>query len=558
MEPPVFRRIRSTFVEMPLAAQTSAAAIVLALLVGTTVLVHATGGTQHSYLHFMYVQVVLAGFAFGFPGGLVTGVLSGLLIGPFMPVDTDLHTHQTTVNWLFRTFFFVLIGSLVGAFAHALRSHLRELAWLREHHEETGLLNLVGLTKELNDRIAAAPETPLVISILQVNTFLEIQNTFGAGFGMGVLAHVIERAKEMVPEGSLVALVQPDRIATVVEAEAARRITRRRIQAAIQGSHVVDGVPLHVELSVGVARYPTHGSTAEELLQKASIAMHWANTSSSTISVYDVANDTTSAENLILLGAVHDAIDRGELEVWHQAKLHLATGEVAATEALVRWRHPEHGLVPPGRFMPQVEETMLVDAVTRAVIAGALHDAGAWRRAGHDLRVAVNLSVRNLRDRLLIDTLEQHTRANGLSPADIDLEITESAVMDDPEHCLRLISTLRDRGYGVAIDDFGVGQSSLVYLRKLRASCLKIDQDFVKTLATDSANQEIVRTILGLARALGLEVVAEGVEDEQALELLRSWGCDYGQGYLIGKPAPAGDIPALLAERRPPASPTRA
>ena len=172
-------------------------------------------------------------------------------------------------------------------------------------------------------------------------------------------------------------------------------------------------------------------------------------------------------------------------------------------------------------------------------------------------RVSVNLSVRNLGDRILIEVLEQNARRNGLEPTDIDLEITESAVMADPEHCIRLIAQLRERGYGVSIDDFGVGHSSLAYLQKLRVSTLKIDQQFIKTLASDANNQKIVRSILHLAKSLDLETVAEGVETQDALALLRDWGCDYGQGYGIHRPSPSAELLRFLEERRRGAPPVR-
>ncbi len=305
---------------------------------------------------------------------------------------------------------------------------------------------------------------------------------------MRVLAHVVDRAQALIPPGSLIALVQPDRIAIVIPGDQARKVTRGKVEEAVRDSYLVDGVPVHVDASVGVARYPAHGSSADELLQKASIAMHWAHTSKSPISIYDVANDRTSRDNLILLGALHDAIDKGELEVWHQAKLKLATGELAATEALLRWNHPERGYVSPGSFIPQVEETMLINQVTHTVIETAFGHAARFRDAGYHLRVAVNLSVRNLRDRTLLESLDEHARRNGLDPAEIELEITESAVMDDPEHCIRLISVLRDRGYGVAIDDFGVGHSSLAYLRKLRVSSAQ-DRPGLRQDADDGRRQ---------------------------------------------------------------------
>lgn len=538
---------------MPRRARVSAAITVVVLILATWALVYATGGVRFAYLHFMYVPVVLAGFAFGFPGGVAAGVAGGLLLGPLTPIDTSTGEEQLTVNWLFRMAFFVLIGALVGIWAQILRGHLRELEWLHEHHEETGLLNMAGLAKQLDERIRdgirAGPgpkQIPYLVSITQLNAFLEIQNTFGAEFGMRVLAEVVKRAESLVPPGSLIALVQPDRIAIAMPADVALQLTPREIEAAVRDSYLVDGVPIHVDASVGVARYPEHGSTAAELLQKASIAMHWAHMRKQPVSVYDIANDTTSRDNLILLGALQNAIDKGELEVWHQAKLRLDTGQLGATEALVRWKHPERGYVAPGSFIPQVEETVLINQVTYTVIASAFSHARKFRDAGFPLRVAVNLSVRNLRDRTLLPFLDEQARINGLDPTEIELEITESAVMEDPEHCIEIISALRDRGYGVAIDDFGVGHSSLSYLLRLRVSSLKIDQDFVKTLPDDAGNQTVVKAIIGLARSLDLETIAEGVEDERSIEILRGYGCTYAQGYAVHKPAPADDLLRLL------------
>jgi diguanylate cyclase (GGDEF)-like protein len=546
----LLRRAGTAFVSMSRPAKLTSAGVLAILILGTALLVYETGGIRFSYLHAMYVWIVLGGIAFGVPGGVLAALFGGLLLGPLMPMNTDTGEMQQPLNWTYRLVFFSFIGVLVGTWAQLLRRYMRELEWLHEHHEDTGLLNFPGLVKELGARVSGArDDTKLVVSITQLNTFLEIQNTFGAAFGMRVLAAVVERAKTVVPKGSLVALLQPDRLATVVEGEATSQLTRERLEAAIDDSYVVDGVPIHVEASIGVAHFPAHGRTAEELLQKASIAMHWASSKKATISVYDASNDLTSRDNLILLGAIPDAIERGELRVWHQAKLAIASGRISGTEALLRWQHPQRGLVQPSSFIPQVEETTLINSVTQAMIVAAFADAGVWHAAGHRLRVSVNLSVRNLLDRTLFEVLEQNCGRNGLQPSDIDLEITESAVMSDPSYCIQLIARLRDHGYGVSIDDFGVGHSSLAYLQKLRVSTLKIDQAFVRTLASDANNQKIVRAILHLAKSLGLETVAEGIDDERTLAMLGEWGCDYGQGYLIHRPAPAQEVSLFLEAR---------
>ena len=546
----LLQRAGLAFVDMTFRGKLAVLVAIGVLLAGETFLVYETGGVRFVYVHFAYLPILLGGFAFGIIGGVATGVAAGLLLGPWMPQNTTLDLMQETHNWILRLAFFALIGGLIGTWSDTLKRHLRELSWLHEHHGDTGLLNFTGLIKRLDALMRSAPEGKLVVSITQLDNFLEVQNTFGSSFGMRVLAEVVKRAKNVVPSGSLVALIQPDRLATVVPGEEASQVTRERIESAVKESYLVDGVPIHVEASVGVAHFPGHASTAEELLQKASIAMHWATTRKSGISLYDSASDRTSRDNLILLGTLPRAIERNELVVWHQAKLKLSTGQIAGTEALLRWQHPERGMVPPGLFIPQAEETTLINPVTQVVIAAAFADAGSWRAAGHRLHVSVNLSVRNLRDRMLLDVLEQHTRRNDLEPRDIELEITESAVMDDPDFCIRLIAMLRERGYGVAIDDFGVGHSSLSYLQKLRVSTLKIDQEFVKTLASDANNQKIVQSIIHLAKSLGLETVAEGVEDDGALALLREYGCDYGQGYGIHRPAPSQDFVRFLEQGR--------
>ena len=550
------RQASALFVAMPRGARIAASITVGLMLLGTAWLVHATGGVRFAYLHVMYVPVVLAALAFGLGGGVLAGVVGGLLLGPWMPQDTSTGEMQRVFNWSYRLTFFTLIGALVGIGAQLLRRHLHEMQWLSEHHPDTGLLNLAGLIKQLDRLMRGASDArPVALSITQLNNFLEIQNTFGTAFGMRVLAQVLQRAQSLAPAGSLLALVQPDRVACVIPADAAAQPSRERIEAASQESYLIDGLPIHVEASIGVAEAPAHARTPEELLQKASIAMHWAASSGAAISRYDSANDHTSRDNLILLGTLPDAIARGELQVWHQAKLALASGEVAGTEALLRWNHPQRGIVPPAAFIPQAEETTLIDALMQAMIALAFADAGSWRAAGYRLRVAVNLSVRNLADRLLLEVIEGHAKRHGLAPSDIELEITESAVMADPDHCARLIAQLRERGYGVAIDDFGTGHSSLAYLQKLSVSALKIDQAFIRTLASDGNNQKIVRAILQLAASLGLETIAEGVEDDASIALLRDWGCTYAQGYGVHRPAPSAELLQFVAQRRAAASP---
>lgn len=524
-------------------------AIVLSLA-GAAWLVYSTGGVKFATLHIMYLPLILGALVFGTRGGVLAGLVGGLLLGPYMPLDTATGEAQQLHNWLYRTIFFCMVGGLVGGGASALRRQLMALAWLNDHDVRTGMLGRIGLLKTLRQTIArSGHQDGLSVAIMHMNNFLEIQNTLGPDFAEKLLTCIAERGRRLVPPDAPIAMIQPDRLAAVFTNSAEAQKLRAEIEAGIREPYQIDGIPVYVDFNIGVARFPDHARTAEELLQKASIAMHTAVTRKRPFFLYDSAADRTSRDNLILLGLVPAALANNEFIIWHQAKFSLATGQISSTEALLRWVHPQRGLVPPGDFIPQVEETALINDLTQWVVHAALADKAAWTARGQSMGIAINLSVRNLRDRALLEALHETTLRHRIDPQRVELEITEGAVMDDFEYCAQLISRLRDRGYRVSVDDFGTGHSSLAYLKKLPVCALKIDQAFVKNLAHEVNDQKIVRAILGLAKSLDLETVAEGVEDDAALALLRDWGCDYAQGFGLHRPAPYAELLAWIEDR---------
>ncbi|MDZ5646323.1 EAL domain-containing protein [Nitrospirillum sp. BR 11828] len=256
--------------------------------------------------------------------------------------------------------------------------------------------------------------------------------------------------------------------------------------------------------------------------------------------MYDHAADPHRPERLSLMGDLKIAIEQDALALAYQPKLEPRTGRVVGAEALVRWTHPRRGFVPPDSFIPLAEETGAVRHLTRWGLRRALRQTAEWAAAGHDLRMSVNLSVRDLGDAALPDRIDALLEETGLKPDRLMLEITESAIMGDPEMAVALLSRLADRGMDLSIDDFGVGQSSFAYLRRLPVREIKIDRSFIRTLAETAQDQAIVGTIIKLGHSLGYKVTAEGVEDGPALALLAEMGCDLAQGYYIARPlAPA-------------------
>jgi diguanylate cyclase len=543
----VLRRLDDEFFALPKTTKAFSAGLILAGLLGTAWLVHETGGAQFAALHLMYLPIIVGALVFGTPGGVVAGVIAGLLLGPYMPLDTTSGEPQQFANWLLRMGFFCTIGALVGVGAASLRRQLNLLDWLSEHDACTGLLNEAGLAKAQRQVVArdgARAQTLLIV--VQIKNLLDIQDTFGALFSEKLLKQVCERGRELVPAHVPIARIQRDCLALAFNGATDTDRLRHAIEPRIRLPYQVDGVPLHVDFAFGAARLPEHAGTFDELLQKASIAAHSAVTRQLPRHTFDSAADVTSRENLELLGMIPAAIANNEFAVWHQAKLSLATGTICSTEALLRWIHPQRGFIPPGNFIPRAENSTLIDDITKWVVNAALADKAAWTARGHSLGVAINLSVRNLHQRSLLDALHETVTRHRIKPNEVEIEITESAVMGDIDHCVALIGRLRDRGYRVSIDDFGTGHSSLAYLKKLPVNALKIDQAFIRNLAQDASDQKIVQAILNLTRSLHLESVAEGVEDGKALGLLREWGCTYAQGYAVHRPSPADQLLAWI------------
>jgi len=323
-----------------------------------------------------------------------------------------------------------------------------------------------------------------------------------------------------------------------------------KLQAAFDEPFMLDDLALEVEASIGIALYPEHGSDFDELLQRADIAMYAAKDTHAGFVLFDPKQDQHSPRRLALLGELRRAIDRGQLVLHYQPKIDTHTNRVLGVEALVRWQHPEHGLIPPGDFIPLAERTGLIGPLTHYVLDAALQQCRDWRQGGHELPVAVNVSARRLLDLDFPDEvagLLTHWRV----PARLlVVEITESTIMADPTHAIQILGRLNEMGVQLSVDDFGTGYSSMAYLKTLPVHELKVDRSFVAQMTSDSRDAVIVHSTIDLGRNLGLRVVAEGVEDSLTLQHLDLLGCHAAQGYHISRPVPAEDLITWLQHQQ--------
>jgi diguanylate cyclase (GGDEF)-like protein len=451
--------------------------------------------------------------------------------------------------------FLVTAASVLSAGLRRIDSEGR-LAFLAQFDALTGLPNRALLADRFSQMIVQARrhDKPLGVLFIDLDDFKLVNDSLGHAGGDDLLKDVALRLQASVRPGDTVARISGDEFAVVL-ADLARvddaAIVAQKIINQLATPFRVGGRELFVTASIGIAASPSDGADAEALLGAADAAMYRAKQAGRNGYQFFTADINQRTRARAQLGSeLRRALERGEFVLAYQPKFDLRTGVACAAEALLRWRHPERGVVSPAEFIPVLEETGLIVPVGEWVLEQVCRDLKAWEAAGIALiPVAVNLSARQFRHSDLDERIRAVLRKHGVDPRLIELEVTESQVMQDPEHANRMMRALSRDGIRVAIDDFGTGYSSLSYLTRFPVAALKIDRSFVADVLDDPADATIVRTIVDMAHTLGFIVVAEGVETEAQAAFLRGLGCEQAQGYHFAKPMPEAELRVLLSSR---------
>jgi diguanylate cyclase (GGDEF)-like protein len=393
------------------------------------------------------------------------------------------------------------------------------------------------------------------VLMLDLDRFKHVNDVLGHAFGDRLLREVAARLCEgALRAHDIVAHLGSDEFvvcAPQADADAARNLAQRVLRA-LEPPFTLDDHTVDVSAAVGVAAFPAHADDAGTLLGRAEVAMYAAKAKQSGIVVYDPALDSASAESLSLLSELRTAVDHDQLRLYLQPKVALATGRVVGAEALVRWQHPTRGMMAPMRFIPFAEQTGFIRVITDWMIRQCAAHWRELRAQGIEIKLSVNLSTRDLLDQDLPLKMEKLLARESVDPHALCLEITESAIMDDPQRALQTLRRLHEMGLRLSIDDFGTGYSSLAYLKQMPLHELKIDKSFVMSMESSLADLKIVRSTIDLAHNLGLSVTAEGVETAQAFSILRAMKCDEAQGYFMAKPMPGTDFAAWLRDWQAP------
>ena len=476
---------------------------------------------------------------------------------PYAPVAAAI-AHDTHRLYLVLviglTVLYAVLFRLVASASRELRRRAEEL---KEHAERsahdachdplTSLPNRSLFRDRAHQAILASARHGhnTALLLIDLDRFKEINDTLGHHSGDLLLREVGPRLRRVLRESDTVARFGGDEfgiLLTHVSGTGAAEEVARALHRALEEPFAIQGLTLDVEASIGIALHPLHASDFEELMQRADVAMYRAKAKRSGYEVYVPSEDESDATKLKLASELRQAPHRNELVMHYQPKADLRTGRIVGAEALMRWRHPRHGVMMPDRFIPLAERSGLIRSLTFFAARTALTQARTWCEAGIELTVSVNLSTRDLIDVSLPEEIAELLEETRVPAHLLELEITESVIMADPMRARGVVARLRDMGVKVAIDDFGSGYSSLGYLKRLPVNDLKIDKSFVINMMEDSGDAVIVQSTIDLAHNLGLTVIAEGVESDETWRRLRALGCDVAQGWLIGRPLPAADF----------------
>lgn len=527
------------------ARSTSRLLFIIIFFAAGTWVVYFTGGTGYAYPYVILLPILLSTVWFGLPGAILSAVAGGLLIGPLMPLDVSTDTYQSTDNWLARIAFFLLIGFFSAGIFQSLRlANQRHLHALEIDHK-TGLGTQAALNRDLKRLLRRTSQDNLpssAILLVRMQDLWEILQSMGADTAEQVVKDLARQITQNIEIPHQVYRFSKSELAILFSVESQEEIDRQEKVGAVfdiakrvgEEETVVKGIPFRVQIVAGSYLIRDNDQNPEIVINRARTGLSVAIENNVPYRRYDPMFDQKTAERVQLIARVRDGLVKQQFQLFYQPKICMRTGRHVGSEALLRWFDQDNKMVMPGLFMPKVESTSLIDPVTRFVIAKACEHI----KSHNLMSVSINFAIDNLMNSALIEDLGRIVASYGVSSESLEIEITEGALIRDPEQAKTAVRTLRDQGFKVSLDDFGTGYSSFQYLTHLPLSGLKIDRAFVEDLETSADARTIMGSMISMAKALKLEVTVEGIETEEQRKIVTGLGADLVQGFHYSRPLP--------------------
>lgn len=514
--------------------------IVIASLPLIYLLVYETGGIKYVFSHTMYLPIIFAGIFWGFKGGALIGIIGGLLLGPLMPINTMTGEPQLFINWVYRMVYFFIVGGTVGTFSDFLKEYIKKIHYISTHNSETGLYNMVSLY--LDKDIVAFLNQKTRINVMSISwiNIDEIINNFGMKICFSVTKELNERIKKVFNDKYIFIHSDISKFYVLVQCEQTK-LCLNQIEHLIIEPFIINNIPFYAEFTIGLAEYEKQENGISSF-QKANMATLYAKKSGVGSSIFNDQNIITTKKNLLLLGEFPTAIQNHQTILYYQPKVDLETRKTIGMEALIRWMHPEKGLICPADFVPLVEESNLIHPMTDFVLNESLCKLHQFNMNGFYPTISINISPKNILNPGFLDRVADILDQHDVKKECIEFEITESSLMFNPEKVNLILRSFKNHNIKLSIDDFGTGYSSLSYLSRFPIDIIKLDQFFIRQLSILKSTYYIVESAINLAHNLGLKIIAEGIEDTETEKMLIDMGCDMGQGYLYSKPLNDQDI----------------
>ena len=522
--------------------------LICSLLILGYVLVDNTGGTEFAYLHSLYIPIILSGFVFSIRGGILAGIIAGFLMSPLMPINNTYDLAQPFFSWTLRMGFYTLVGALAGIGSSVFRSYLEELELKQKTDALTGLPNLNGLTERFSELIENTSNA-LIIVVVELFHIRAIESALGTEGTRTLLKEFSENLKKVVNLEGTLGVLQAHQFAILVPDEPNVSKILKNCEILSQEPYHIGNIPLFVEMRFGIARYPYDDRDLNNLTRKALIAINLPKNQAEQVNRFDKGMDDASDRNLLILHQLKNAIDNKLLSLEYQPKVYLQTDKVLGFEALIRWHDPVLGSVSPEDFIPLAEETLLIHPLTQWLLETALNQMHEWDAQALLVPISINFAMKNFQNPAVFTTLTQLLEIYKIPQHMLEIEVTETSVASSLSTIALALTKLREIGLKIAIDDFGTGQASQQYLLELPIDVIKIDKVFVQSIGHNPAAAAIVKNAILLAHDLNVKVIAEGVETRKQYDLLKQWGCDGGQGYLIGRSMKGIDATKWLKEK---------